>query len=54
MLADNLTELAIQVAHYLAAAVSSKDSGLKQGNEVRHRKVVTRMGIHSLTEKSHY
>jgi hypothetical protein len=31
-----------------------KDSGLKEGNEVRHRKVVTRMGIHSLTEKSHY
>ena len=30
-----------------------KDSGLKEGNELRHRKV-TRMGIHSLTEKSHY
>jgi hypothetical protein len=31
-----------------------KDSGLKEGNEVRHRKVVTRMGRNSLTEKSHY
>ena len=30
-----------------------KDSGLKNGNELRHSQV-TRMGRNSLTEKSHY
>ena len=31
----------------------SKDSGLKEGNELRHSQV-TKMGRNSLTEKSHY
>ena len=33
--------------------INGKDSGLKEGNELRHSQV-TRMGRNSLTEKSHY